>query len=448
MNLLKSTFLTFLFFSLSLTLFSQDIPFPTEKNALTQLKSSKSLANKLKQEYGVNLMTDLTIERDDWVGVYGNGFSLKYSSEGQKYSWKNPEDMCYVIFNATTSKNADGVSYEIPIAIYYTRLTSEGGDTYIMNNWTYYRWELSSPTIYGAKKITPQLKYSVVSNALSDVFDSNFDSEKSNINFMLDGMEGCIKIDSIYPQSGREDFIVSPTKQKWELTLRGDFAINEEGAKMEQLGENLEVDVDVTVELVGEQWVAKEIYIRRMPYSGMDTYEGDELYNTYKDIGLDGIYKQRTVKAVPRNTETYLDIYAKMFKNTIANLSDNDETDLANLSFFVENGNKEITKSIRDFFVELKKKQIVLKNESYEKHSRYVDGKDVYYMEAKFELTRESATGNKGLTKQYLEAGMSKKVIKASKFYKRYSQDLNLVFRDNRWYITEKMTKDFEIPFN
>ena len=425
---------------------AQSIPFPTESDALVRIKSSKSLASKLKNEYGVISMNDLSIKRDDWVGEYKNGFSLFYSSEGQKYSWKNSADRCSVTFRAITKKNSDGAFYDIPITVSYTRLTRKNLETYITNKWEYFNWEIGSPNIYGAKKITPEIKSAVVYDALTKVFESGFDAKKTNITFFLYGLENCIKIDSVYPDISRKDFIDSPKKQRWDLIMKADFASIESGAKMTQLGVGLEIDVEITAILVNGKWEANNIAIRRPPYG--ETYEGDELYYTYKEVGFEAIFKKRAVKPIPRYSEAYLDIYAQKFKETIKSLTNNEAEDLERLSFFIEDGNQEIAKNVREFYVEMNRKQVEFTNENYDV-SVYWDGSKIRKANFIFRARLERASGvtDKSLGKKFLAAGMSKKALKQGKFYKSYNQNWTLVFKDDRWYITTKMNKDFEVPF-
>jgi hypothetical protein len=426
---------------------AQNIPFPKESDALSRIKSSKSLVNTLKKEYGINSINDLVIKRDDWVGVYENGFSLFYSSEGQKYSWKNPEDKCSVMFRAITKKNNDGIYYDIPITISYTRLTRKNLETYITNKWEYFNWELGSPKVFGAKKVTPEVKRAVVYEALTKVFDSGFDAKKANMTFFLYGLESCIKIDSIYPRSGKEDNILNPKKQSWKLIMKADFASIESGAKMTKLGEGLEINVEITAILVNGKWEANNIAIRLPPYG--EKYEGDELYYTYKEIGFKSIYKKRAVKPIPRYSQAYLDIYAKKFKETVKSFTNNEAEDLERLAFFIENGDIEIAKSIRDFYLEMNKKQIEMTNEDYGVSVYWENSKKIRKAYFIFDTRLERASGisDRTLGKEFLAAGMSKKALKKGKFWNNYEQRWVLVFKENRWYITTKMVKDFVVPF-
>ena len=63
-------------------------------------------------------------------------------------------------------------------------------------------------------------------------------------------------------------------------------------------------------------------------------------------------------------------------------------------------------------------------------------------------LKRPGCSDDKALRKKYLDAGMSKKVLKYGKWSKWFSTEFNLIFKDDKWVITNKLKKDFEIPFN
>ena len=421
--------------------FSQDIPFPTDEDVLNDLKSNTSLKADLKKVYNINSIDGLSIEKDY------RGYATYYSSEIKKHSWRLSRDRCYIVYYITSKPNEENIYYKVPISFNYSRLKKYQGELYLADKWDYLGYSLKPPTIYGAKKITNEIKSASICSALSKAFESNFNTDSAGFYFALGDFYKCIRVESIYPEVGREDFIKSPTEQYWEMTLKGDFATFEEGAKIETLGENLEINFDCEVELVNKEWVVKHITFRSGPYE--EEYEGDDLYRTYKEVGLNRIYKKRTAKAIPKKTRVYLDLYANEFEKAVNSFTENEELDLKKIAYFIENENLEIAKSIRDFYLELKRKIV-----SYDKDRSSFDIVSYYKDEVACELDmdlllkRPGCSDDKTLCKKYLEAGMSKKVLKSGKWFRWFSPEFNLIFRDDKWLITNKLEKDFEIPFN
>ena len=421
--------------------FSQNIPFPHEKDVLNRLKSSQALKSDLKKIYNINSIDDLSIEKDY------RGFATFYSSEVKKYSWRLSRDRCYIVYYVTSKPNEENVYYKIPISFNYSRLKTYQGELYLADRWDYLGYSLEAPSIFGAKKITNEIKSALVCNALSKAFESNFNTDSAGFYFSLYNLYNCIRIDSIYPELGREDIIKSPTEQYWEMTLKGDFATFEEGAKIETLGENMEINFSVDVELLNDEWVVRDISFSRNP-SG-EEYTGEDLYSTFEEVGLNRIYKKRTVKAIPRNTKVYLDFYTKEFEKTINSFSEDEEMDLKKIAYFIENENLEIAKSIRDFYLELKRKLVSYDKDrsSFDIVSYYKD-ENTCALKMGLLLKRPGCSDDKALRKKYLDAGMSKKVLNYGKWSKWFSTEFNLIFKDDKWLITNKLEKDFEIPFN
>lgn len=408
------------------TLFSQSVPpLPSIEKVFNDVKANQYVYKALKEDYHIadpkKCTFKMGILRSDgsFVDAYWSTYQSDYALS-VNFRW--PDDRARVYFTVITPKSTEGVTYELPLLVEYSRIQND----IITNEWNYHWWMFQSPTKTTGKVKQKELLDTLIGRMsamkYSFIPEKNYDYPEQ--------LEQWVSIASIV-EAPQPDEIESDSYTEWmtrNYIVKGDY-IKTESDFNNMLGYD-EVSAhytDAAFQLVvvferdkniGDQkasdWRFHEFKNYNCHFLNEGTLIQDtNFYATFQRVGFDMIYqKEKTKMERDYFTVASIEQFEKEVNQALSDVFLGKPDAENNLLKYCSD------ELIRDGWVEAIKemKRKMVKFEEIDlytqKVQRYAAGKNEYAeISIRLYYSRESWQKDKSLKKLYKNAGMSSAVL-------------------------------------
>lgn len=450
---------------LSSSVFGQDVPpLPSIEKVFQDIKNNKFVYESLKEDYHIANPKSCTFKMGspNGEGGYADAYWSTYQSDNAyKINWKWPDDRASVYFTVITPKSTEGISYELPLLVEYSRIKND----IITNSWEYYWWMFKAPL-----KTIGKPKQKELNDTLINVFKGFEYRFIPNSDFGYpEDLEKFVFISEI-TESPDSDVTRSDSYREWMTRyyiVKGDYIRTEEG-KNNYLGyerisshyTNAEFKLAVQFERnkkidnqKATDWKFKEFIYYESKMKQVGTLIKDtNIYTTMHRFGFDKIY-QKPKTVIER--DYFTDASILEFENNINQALTDVFMGKANCE---ENLLKLCTDmTVRDGWLahvnEIKRKAVKFENIKLYTQDiiDYARGKDEFAdLSLRIYYSRESWKKNKSLKSVYKAAGMSKEVLAQGGWLQKSSvggKMQKIVAQDNQLKIASFPEKENSIKF-
>lgn len=429
---------------------------PSIDEVFNNAKANPKVYERLKSTYKIEAPKEAKFEK---IARIGSGqwdpskFNPYRSSQGKSLNFFWPEDRAYIVFKVTTPESAEGVTYELPLVVEYTRIQNQK----LTNSWHFHRWYFDNP-------------YSARGGKLDALFLSLIEQDLGEIEFsfkptiMTDFppcLEYMVNVTDISYQEDSEKRQFASNRQEiqriYEFTGTKIYFDDYDETKVSHLYEDQLIDVKVTfvrevVDGKEKDWEVNSYYCIGFTEEG-NRVETDDIYLIMKRIGFTSMYKNEPQKTViPYYSEAYSDNWEEGIKEALIKLYNKDQSGEDEIRKYtagdsIASGIINYMHTFKDRMVEVDTKwiQVELKNNSdmTEEEPESVAKIDISY-------SRETTSRDKSLVKKYKSAGMSKDVLKSTGGFINSTSDKNFLrvaLIDGEIKIIEIPKLEEEIPF-
>lgn len=446
------TILTFLGIWCLMTMFSiygQSVPaLPSIEKVFSDVKANQYVYKALKEDYHIANPKSCTFKMGlpNGEGGYNEAYWSTYQSDyalSVNYKW--PDDRAKVYFTVITPKSTEGVSYELPLLVEYSRIEND----IITNNWSYYWWMFKAPMKTIGKVKQKELKDTLISTL--GKLEYHFIPEK-NYDYP-EQLEKFVAIESI-TESPKADVTESDSYTEWmtrSYIIKGDYIVTKEDSD-NQLGydgvaehyEDAEFELFVMFERdksIGNQketdWRFYEIKQYNSNLINKGTLVQDtNFYATWQRYGFNKIYQHEKTK-VDRDYFTVISI--QKFERQVSQVLEDVFLDKPgaeeNLSKLCVD--EMVTNGWLAAIDEMKRKMV--KFEGVDLYTqdiqRYASGDDEHGdISIRLLYSRTSWKDDKALKKTYKDAGMASDILASGGWLQKSSIGgmYDLVAKDNQ----------------
>lgn len=453
----------------TLSLMSQNAPsFPMVDDAYNLVLNQylKNTQSQFAKDYNITDLTKVKVlkkwESDgNKIESIFTGFSSEFMYK--MFPFKNPKpiDRCHIIFLLETPKDKEGVYYQVPIDIVYSRLKNDN----LTNNWEFYWNKLGYPTEFGAKEFSKDQKKKCFIEALQHIKLADGKptltlSNSTEVDLsILENFYTISKINITY------DFRKSVNEFDLIFEIEGEGYYNLDDAKkiedIKTVSRIVEVDAKITK---STDWEISSIYIRDK-YAGNEKPKADEpFWGKLNDVGFYGIFLTKT----PYNPSYYAKFnklnLEKDLKSALLKVFEDPTKNEHLLNQFFDDNSvtaREEKKYLIDLFKNIKSKCVeIYTNDSNIPDINFSERIEANFSEDKFGIVKVNIRfyrknylndESKELKKKYKEAGMSSELLKnGGEFDKNLILEFSCNVVDNYLYlkqINRSKADEFSIDF-
>lgn len=440
---------------------SQTIPtYPSVDDALAKAKSSDFLRGLLKLDYNADV-TKCTFSKKYYSNTEEkevDAYFGKYTSDrcAELFPISMPYDRCITYITVTTSKDANGTVYQVPVGVKYSRLKND----VLTNQWEYYNVELGSPRVIGGVANDSKAKIALLVGGIKKFPLKNGQlyggDDETGFNGSVEALKHFSRIDSIYCKGEKID---NAKEQTWFFEIKGQEYNSNTGDIIDDatLTDNYIVNVALQVKLENAKWNIVDLMIRdNHGNDRSNTKYNGPLLACFGQVNFDKIYKNTAFYQFAPDTEGALKLKAKQLQKAIENLSYNEEKDLKLLVQFFdpENNPEKMALDLFKILKEAKDKQCTIHeiNVYGSYYGKPGSGSTDNFIKINAEFKRESCLTKPELKEQYKAAGMNAKLMKQTggDLYSRalfQNNSIKLVIRENTLFLVSAPTLSELISF-
>jgi len=437
---------------------------PRTTQVFQDIKANAAVYDNLKTRYKIENPKACKFEMKMTIGggdVIVSDWSTYKSQEGERLNYYWPDDRAYTVFTVTTPASSEGVTYSLPLVVEYSRIKN----SVLQNNWSFYWWYFDTPYSSTGGKEDP-LFYDLLIAKLSEIEGDLVPYKRNEIPTAILNFTSIQKIEKSDVADLRQNYSNSDNVTRTyavygEASQFSDSDDSEIELNLKDCMSYLEVSFTRPKENGKDgEW---ELYSFNGGWGvGIKKSTPTDDKTLYKTVGSHGFktvfQKEKQPKATPYFSERYQKQYAAEVTPILLDFYNKKEGAAEKLKSYIIPGGDEIFQSFQDFFQELETKlvKVVPNTLNSPNHDGmlarlHVNANEVdngYFM-IYTKVERKAHTAEKGLAKQYKDAGMSKDVM--NRFGGEYKKSDNLEFKiiliDDQIKIASKLEWSETIPF-
>lgn len=435
---------------------------PSVESVYSTIKSNPKVYESLKNDYKISNPKSCKIEMKMTIGSGDivSDWSTYKSDEGIRLNYYWPEDRAYTVFTVTTPESSEGVTYSLPLVVEYSRIKNRS----LQSNWEYYWWYFDTPYSSKGSKEDP-LFYDLLINKLAELEGNVVPNRREEIPTAIEDFTRILKIEKTTEPDIRNNYSNADEVTR-VYSVHGDCAkfIDSDEAQVDQNKENCVSYLKVQFRRLKENGKTGDWFIESFLGgfgTGLKSSTPTDDQNLYRTVGSHGFKtvfeNEKQPKSTPYFSEKYQEEFAAELTKVLHNVYNKKDGALEELKKFIVPGGDEILQSFQTFFQELDSKFVSIKpTTNSPQHDGLlarlqVEANDIEngYVMLYTNVERKSATSEKGLSKMYKDAGMSKEVLNTRDGH--YSKFENIKFEivliEDEIKIASKLESKNTIPF-
>lgn len=437
---------------------------PSTASVFNQVKANPSVYETLKTTYKIVNPKACTFELKMTIGggdIITSDWVAYKSQEGERLNYFWPEDRAYTVFTVTTPESSEGISYSLPLVVEYSRIKN----SVLQNEWSFYWWYFDTPYSTKGGKEDP-LFYDLLITTLSEIKGSLNEKDAREAPSAIEHFTSIQKIEKSNIPDLRQNYSYSDNVTR-TYAIYGEtvkFA-DSDASIVESNSKNCMSLIEVQFTRSKEngkdgEW---ELYGFNGGFGvGIKESTPTDDKTLYKTVGLHGFktifQKEKQEKAIPYFSDLYQDKYNEDLTKVLMDFYAKKEGAAEKLKSYIIPGGDDIFLSFQNYFQELDRTlvKVVPNTINSPEHEGLLA--DLYVNENKIDqgyitlytrVERKSHSSEKGLSKLYKDAGMSKQVFNSNEGYYYNSENLEfkIILIDDQIKIASKLESKVTIPF-